>query len=154
MPTNHIPKYFSFTLKTDEIVTELETEIGLSLPYDRSYAGKKPKIFSKIGIWDTGAQSTVISAKVAKELRLKPIGKVDVRGVNSTIESNVYLVNLCLPNKIIISFVQVTEGNISSDVLVGMNIITLGDFSITNFNKKTIFSFRMPSKKILILLLK
>ena len=33
------------------------------------------------------------------------------------------------------------------DVLIGMDIIQHGDFSITNVNNKTTFSFRTPSMK-------
>ena len=31
------------------------------------------------------------------------------------------------------------------DVLIGMDIINLGDFAVSNHNGKTTFSFRMPS---------
>ena len=42
--------------------------------------------------------------------------------------------------------VQVSEAVLNGfDVLIGMDIITLGDFSITNVGGKTIFSFRVPS---------
>ena len=42
--------------------------------------------------------------------------------------------------------VQVSEAVLNGfDVLIGMDIITLGDFSITNVNGKTVFSFRIPS---------
>ena len=33
------------------------------------------------------------------------------------------------------------------DVLIGMNIITQGDFAVTNQNDKTMLSFRMPSRE-------
>lgn len=109
--------------------------------------GKHQRYLKNKQFWDTGAQGTLISAAVAKELNLKPSGRMNVHGVNSTIESNTYLVNLYLPSHIVIPYVQVTEGNIGCDVLVGMDIITLGDFTITNFNYKTTFSFRYPSKQ-------
>lgn len=32
-----------------------------------------------------------------------------------------------------------------SDLIIGMDIITQGDFSITNFGGRTLFSFRIPS---------
>jgi hypothetical protein len=31
------------------------------------------------------------------------------------------------------------------DIIIGMDIITQGDFAITNFGGNTFFSFRMPS---------
>lgn len=147
MAYNKTPQYYAFTSKANGLALDLQTEIGISLPYVRTDSGEAPKISEKQAIWDTGAQGTVISAAVAKELNLKPSGRMNVHGVNSTIESNTYLVNLYLPSHIVIPYVQVTEGNIGCDVLVGMDIITLGDFTITNFNHKTTFSFRYPSKQ-------
>lgn len=35
------------------------------------------------------------------------------------------------------------------DLLIGMDIISLGDFAITNVNGKTTFSFRLPSTSII-----
>lgn len=63
-------------------------------------------------------------------------------------QSNVYYVNLFLPNKVLIAGVRVTESNQfvgSFDVIVGMDIITRGDFSITNESGKTFMSYRFPS---------
>ena len=61
---------------------------------------------------------------------------------------NVYAINLFLPNQVAFNFVKVTEGILNDfDLLIGMNIITMGDFSITNVGGNTIFSFRVPSVK-------
>jgi hypothetical protein len=38
-------------------------------------------------------------------------------------------------------------GNQGIDVLIGMDIISLGDFAISNFDGKTQFSFRIPSQR-------
>lgn len=60
--------------------------------------------------------------------------------------AEVYKINIRLPNGIAIPNVHVTKGKFSSpDVLIGMELITLGDFSITNEGGNTVFSFRMPS---------
>ena len=32
-------------------------------------------------------------------------------------------------------------------VLIGMDIITSGDFSVSNYNGKTVFTFRTPSQE-------
>ncbi len=32
-----------------------------------------------------------------------------------------------------------------ADVLIGMDVINMGDLAISNFNNQTVFSFRMPS---------
>jgi hypothetical protein len=60
-----------------------------------------------------------------------------------------YLVNVYLPNEIGIIGVNVTEGILGGDVemLIGMDIISMGDFSVTNVGGKSCFSFRIPSIK-------
>lgn len=73
-----------------------------------------------------------------------------VRGVHGPKEVNVYFVNITLNNRNITLNAQVTECDELSDdnsvgVLIGMNVITKGDFSITNFGGNTTMSFRVPS---------
>ena len=54
-----------------------------------------------------------------------------------------------LPNNVGVADVHVTEAsNLGNcDVLIGMDIITLGDFTITQDNGCTIFSFRFPASE-------
>ena len=60
----------------------------------------------------------------------------------------VYLVDIHLPlmNKSVLAL-DVTECDLgaNADALIGMDVITRGDFVITNQNGKTTMSFRMPS---------
>ena len=57
-----------------------------------------------------------------------------------------YLVSIALPNKVGFSSVRVTKGEIpGADVLIGMDIIGAGDFSVTNSGGITKFSYRTPS---------
>lgn len=107
------------------------------------------KITSK-GIWDTGATDSVITKSTATALDLQPVRKTFVRGVHGSKEVNVYYVNITLNNKNITLNTQVTEcDELSVDhsvgMLIGMNIISMGDFSITNFQGNTTMSFRVPS---------
>lgn len=55
--------------------------------------------------------------------------------------------DLWLPNHAVFRKVRVIKGTFNKefDVLIGMDIITRGDFAISNFNGKTLFSFRSPS---------
>ncbi len=101
-------------------------------------------------IWDTGATNTVVTSKVTTECDLPHIDFCEVHGVSGIVRTKVYLAAIILPNSVGIYPVRVTEGNLpggdNGDVLIGMDIINLGDFSITNFNNKTVFSFRVPSR--------
>jgi len=98
-------------------------------------------------IWDTGATTTSISKKLVEILKLIPIAKTIVHSIHDAREVNVHSVDIILPNRVEVFNLQVTEAaNLGKyDVLIGMDIITLGDFAITNANKRTFFSFRYPS---------
>jgi len=99
-------------------------------------------------VWDTGATGTVITKQVADEIGLKPIGVTKVYHAQGEGLTNEYLVNVALPNGLIIHPVRVTEGALAGcDVLIGMEIIALGDFAVTNANGQggTTLSFCIPS---------
>jgi predicted aspartyl protease len=97
------------------------------------------------GVWDTGATSTMITRKILSELNLTPIDTATVHGVNSLMLVPVVLINLILPNGIKVNNVRVTVSEIQGiDMLIGMDIIQLGDFSISNLERKTVFTFAMP----------
>ena len=61
-----------------------------------------------------------------------------------------YHINITLNNNQITLNTRVSECEELSDthdtgLLIGMNIISLGDFTITNYEGKTMMSFRVPS---------
>ncbi len=102
------------------------------------------------GIWDTGATSSAITKFSAQQLGLLPVQKVYVRGVHGEKVANVYFIEITLTNKNISVPARVIECEaLSADnsvgLLIGMDIITMGDFCITNFQGKTTMSFRVPS---------
>lgn len=136
----------AFTLKANGLMSALKTECGVGLPYDPNSGGVMPQPRKVIGLWDTGATGSVVSKNLVQLLNLTPTGKVNVFHANGSCIVNTYIVNLYLPNGVAFSFVTVTEGDLNGmDLLIGMDIITKGDFSISNFDGKTCFSFRMPS---------
>lgn len=58
------------------------------------------------------------------------------------------MVNFYLPNNVAIIGIRVSEGTIGGgDVLLGMDIISAGDFAITNYNGQTWWTFRVPSNE-------
>lgn len=136
----------SFTLQAEGILRELKTPCGLCPPFDPLSGGTQPKIVKFTALWDTGATATVVSKSCAEKLGLKPINKAKVYHANGESIVNVYAINLYLPNQVGFQFIKVTEAILNGiDVLIGMDIISKGDFSVTNFAGKTTFSFRVPS---------
>lgn len=104
------------------------------------------------GVWDTGATNSVITKAAAQRLGLAIVSMAEVGGVHGKQNVPVYYVQLTLNNQNISVKVTVSEGNVTSfskegdaEILIGMDIITLGDFSISNYNGKTIMTFRIPS---------
>jgi len=57
------------------------------------------------------------------------------------------MVNIGLANGVQFAIIKVSKANLgaANDVLIGMDVISQGDFSITNENGNTVFSFRVPS---------
>ncbi|MDR1864998.1 MAG: aspartyl protease family protein [Bacteroidales bacterium] len=129
----------SYDCITDSIITSVEVE--------NTVTGSK---LQTEGIWDTGATGSVITKSAAVCLGLTPEGIVKVRGVHGVKEVNMYYVKIILDNKNIVLKTRVTEcdelsSSNSTGMLIGMDVITLGDFSITNFGEQTVMSFRVPS---------
>ena len=105
----------------------------------------KPLMHQFQAIWDTGATNSVITQHVIDTCGLKPTGMKEVHGVHGSALSETFLVNIRLPNGVGFANIDVTRGELlGGHLLIGMDIITRGDFSITNVGK-TVFSFRVPS---------
>lgn len=139
----------AFTIRYGGRVTVLKTEIGIFLPVSRKEMEQKtPQVRPCIAVWDTGANGTVITKQVADELGLKAIGITEVYHAQGKGLTNEYLVNVALLNGVIIPGVRVTEGVLAGcDVLIGMDIIGMGDFAVTHTNSQggTTMSFCIPS---------
>ena len=125
----------------------LQTPCQLCEAHDPTSGHAHPKLEAFTAIWDTGAMGSVITEDVVTRCGLKPTGMVQVHGVHGAATAETYLVNLVLPNRVAFANIRVTKGQLAggADALIGMDIITRGDLSITNMNGKTVMSFRCPS---------
>ena len=123
----------------------LRSQVRISTAFDPNKNTPPPKS-EFVAIWDTGASASVISKNVAEKCGLRQTGVAPVHTVGGRQTSPTYLVCIDLPNRVGFPSVRVTEGELSGgDVLIGMDIIGMGDFSVTNHKGKTVFSFRVPS---------
>lgn len=99
-----------------------------------------------VAIWDTGATSSVITQRVVDACGLVATGIAQVQVVDRVVQSETYLVNIGLPDRVLITAVRVSKGAfVGGDILIGMDVMTKGDFAVTNYNGTTVFSFRIPS---------
>ena len=140
----------SFTTLASIRLRELVSNVGIK----NTLSDASPRLRRYKAIWDTGATRTIITKNVITECRLLPIGRTTVIGVNKTNKkSNIYPIELHLPNRVIIQELPVAEapGELGSEIsmLIGMDIIGLGDFAVSNYQGRTSFTFRIPSQGVL-----
>lgn len=98
--------------------------------------------------WDTGASNTCIAMDVARALNLPVTGMAMMQTPSGMREMPTYMIDLLLPNGVTITDLAVIGSEIGSQgigVLVGMDVITFGDFSVSCKDGLTRFSFRIPS---------
>lgn len=142
------PSFQAFTIKANGgKLNKIITAVGVSKP---SLNGEHPRaqdIRQTNAIWDTGATQSVVTKATARALDLVPSGMARMFHAGGESDVNAYLVNLHLPNGLNVAAVHVLEMEDGQDcgVLIGMDVITLGDFTITNVGGITTVSFRYPS---------
>ena len=138
----------SFTCRNQSGISKhLVTPVNVGIAFDPAVSGIPP-VRTYIAVWDTGATASAISEKVINELGLKEIGMTKALGADGEYDTPVFLVNLIVPNGVSFPALRVTRGKLRGiDVLVGMDVITQGDFAVSNHNGHTTFSFRVPSQE-------
>ena len=133
--------YNAFTTTSQRIVNKLTNEVILI---------NGTNAIRAIALWDTGATNSCVSHEVVSLLNLTVVGLLTNHTPSGSAEQNAYIIDIVLPNQLTVHDVQVSEseiGNQGIDILIGMDIINLGDFSVSNYNGKTMFTFRIPSIK-------
>ena len=143
-----VPTSQSFTLTSGALLNVLKTECLISEAFDPLNRPLPPPIaLASVALWDTGATCSVVSQRVIDACKLIPIGTTIAHGVNGAHNTETYLINVGLmKNTVQVYGLPVIRGTfVGFDMLVGMDIITRGDFSLTHKDQKTVFSFRCPS---------
>jgi predicted aspartyl protease len=100
-----------------------------------------------LALVDTGATDTSISDRLADSLGLKVIDRGRVNTAGGTHASNVFSIDVLLRN--LVDFINIramtfTKASQAFDIIVGMDILALGDLAITNHNHQTVLSFSVP----------
>ena len=100
-------------------------------------------------LWDTVSTESLISEKIVKMIEpiLKNKSKYVTRDV--VIECETYAVSLSLSDEITFRDVLMKKADLSDknvDIIIGMDIISRGDFEIRNYNNLVEFAFRIPPR--------
>lgn len=143
------PQSHSFTTTASGgLLRVLKNQCGISQAVDPSGGGQLPPVVQFDAIWDTGATNSVITQAVVDACGLAPISMAQTHGVHGSELAEVYLVNIYLPNRVAFASITVTKGNLhEAQILIGMDLISQGDFAVTNHGGLTKFSFRVPSMR-------
>lgn len=139
--------YSAFTLAPKHLLNRLATPVLVSSNY-RDTSLIYDSSIKWTAVWDTGATNSCVSDTIVSRLGLIPIGITQMSTANGTRQANIYYVDITLPNGVVISKIPVSGidlGDSSCDLLLGMDIICLSDFAISNVDHETLFSFRIPS---------
>lgn len=114
------------------------------------YNSQEEKLNVKV-MWDTGSPITVLKKSIISQLNLTPDGdKKKFYHAGDFTMNDCYRVNLLIPENILIENLQIAEWMINYDVkecdaIIGMDIISKGDFTISNHHGVMMVCFRYPS---------
>ena len=132
----------AFSTSYSGIVRAIVSEIGIVT----GVSGAATEVVRCKALWDTGAVYSVISRNVAAKLGLTSFDSGRAYTAQGSYDTSVYLLDILLPNKMIVKDLRVSDGEFQDfDFLLGMDVISLGDFTITN-RDETRFAFRIPSE--------
>lgn len=102
--------------------------------------------------WDTGSTYTCISRELAEKLSLSTVETDKLSTAYGKISSNMYDIQVILNDDLLIPIRVLEQDYIHQegiDLLIGMDIISEGDFAISTFDNVTCFSFRIPSRGLI-----
>lgn len=142
------PRFHAFTTKFSQRTDRIITEVSLCEAFDPRKPPKDiPQSVRMPALWDTGATKSVITPSAVKKLGLKPVGTAVMNAAGGARQCSTYMVNITLPNsvRVVGAHVLECEDHHSFEAIIGMDIITAGDFAITNVNGQTTVTFRIPS---------
>ncbi len=132
----------TYTKSFDRIVKQILVECSIQLPNSEDIADDV-----QLALWDTGANITCISSRLAEKLKLDSSDEVPIAVANNELfHADVYYVQLRM-GQFIIPFIKVLGMPMdeSKDIIIGMDVISKGDLAITNYDGETVLSFREPS---------
>jgi predicted aspartyl protease len=122
------------------VVRAIVTDVGFVLGTTET----STRVVKSRALWDTGAVTSVIDKSFVEKLGLVPFDTGRAYTAQGFYESSMYLVDVLLPNNIIVKGLRVGDGEFQDfDFLIGMDVISLGDFHLTN-DGNTVFKFVIP----------
>ena len=129
----------TYSVDYDEIIYRPTSRISLRADW------QKITCQDVSALWDTGSSQSCISRRMAEKMGLK---EVDTRIniiPNGNIEAKVYRLDVVIADELIFNDLKVVEYPLERhdvDFLIGMDIISQGEFTIRNSGGKTQLLFK------------
>jgi hypothetical protein len=142
-----MPDYRAFTALFHELVDELTFPVKVWSEFTVGKLVALPPI-EVTAIWDTGAVATCIKPWLKDRLNLQLLNtQALLEGIGGEVEAPITLINIQLMCDVSIYDCPVYVTDFPGDdigILIGMDIINMGDFIVCNTDGKTSFSFAIP----------
>jgi len=141
-----MPEYRAFTASFNELVDELTFPVKVWSEFVTGKPANTPPV-EVTALWDTGAVVTCIKPWLKDQLNLRLLNiQTLLEGVGGEVNAHVTLINIQLMCDVEIDDcpVRITDFPGDEDILIGMDIIGMGDFVVCNTGGKTSFSFAIP----------
>lgn len=133
--SRRIPVFHALTIKYNGMTSRIITDVAICNAFDPEKYPVPPFPLHKTkALWDTGATGSVITTSTVQALNLIPTGTTNVNHAGGSSQTNTYVVNFFLPNKVVLFGISVSEcPNIAGNfgAIIGMDIITQGDLSLS-----------------------
>lgn len=136
--TCHIPSF-----QKNAIIIDVEVLFEMPALENAKYASIKIK-----ALIDTGANGTCISHRLSSACHLPPVSAMKIFSAQGASIVPVYKMSIKLPTGTEFKNVLATEvaGSENFDAIIGMDILSQGDFALTSDKNGLVFSLRFPSK--------
>jgi hypothetical protein len=147
--SKHKPNYSCFTFLFSGLINRIVLPLRVAEAFDPSVTDPQNVAWHDTdALWDTGATHSVITEATAAKLGLQSVGKITINHAGGPEIRDRYMVNVRLPNGVMITGVAASDchnlvGNFGA--IVGMDIISRGDITITNHDNQTCMTFRTPT---------
>lgn len=123
-------------------IPRIKSKIDLMVAHDDS-------IYEIDALWDTGASMSFINEKLARKLKLIPVDTGKVVTINGSKEAVYYIVDVALSGDIVFRNLKVCGAQANREdieFIIGMDIISKGDFSIKNNSTGMVMEFEYIKK--------
>ena len=112
----------------------------------RAYNAKMVITQNARALLDTGATYTGITSRFAKSMSLESLKTKNLNTANGMKDCPIYSLDIIFPKDKIFENLEVVEitDDQQYDIVIGMDIIKMGDIAITHVDGKMMFSLRIP----------